>query len=75
LAKANNIPVVIDGSWKLDLKQYCLGLIMPFVPQFLSAQLQQRHGCLCIFHEPAFPIAITHGEEPIQYLCDGTTSA
>jgi len=40
VAKANNIPVVIDGgSWKADLKQYCLGLIMPFVPRFLSAQL------------------------------------
>jgi len=77
VAKANNIPVVIDGgSWK-DLKQYCLGLIMPFVPRIsIRPVVTAPRMSLPIFHELAFPTSRSPtGKNRFNTFCDGTTSA
>lgn len=78
LAKAKNIPVVIDGgSWKPGFEQ-----VLPFVDYAV---------CSANFHPPACKstaavfdyltaagiphIAITHGEAPIQYLTYGKSGS
>ncbi|MFB2968479.1 sugar kinase [Aerosakkonema sp. BLCC-F183] len=74
LAKANKIPVVIDGgSWKAGFDE-----ILPFVDYAICSANFYPPGCqneqeiisyfssLGISH-----IAITHGEEAIQYFCQG----
>jgi len=75
VAKANNIPVIIDGgSWKPGFETVLPWANYAICSEFLS-QLQQRHGCLCLsFSSRHFHIAITR-EEPIQYLSHGKTSA
>jgi len=44
------------AAGRLDLKQYCLGLIMPFVPRIsIRPVATAPRMSLPIFHEPAFP--------------------
>ncbi|MDZ7955730.1 sugar kinase [Nostoc sp. DedQUE09] len=71
MAKTNNIPVVIDGgSWKRGFEQ-----ILPFVDYAICSANFYPPNCqtgedvfsyLSGFHIPH--IAITHGQEPIEYL-------
>ncbi|RCJ22157.1 ribokinase [Nostoc sp. ATCC 43529] len=76
MAKAQNIPVIIDGgSWKPGFEQ-----ILPFVDYAICSA--NFHPPNCETSEEAFAylskfniphIAITHGEQPIQYLsCNKT---
>lgn len=78
VAKANNIPVVIDGgSWKPGFET-----VLPWVDYAICSANFYPPGCnsatdvFAYLSRAGIPyIAITNGEEPIQYLCDGTTSA
>ncbi|WP_341527532.1 sugar kinase [Nostoc sp. UHCC 0302] len=76
MAKAKNIPVIIDGgSWKTGFEQ-----VLPFVdyavcsanfyPPFCRTE-QEVFAYLNAFKIPH--IAITHGEKPIEYLSDSKT--
>jgi sugar/nucleoside kinase (ribokinase family) len=70
LAKAKNIPVVIDaGSWKPGLEK-----ILPFVDfAICSANFHPPSGAdtfVYLSHIGIPHIAITHGEKPIQYLTE-----
>jgi sugar/nucleoside kinase (ribokinase family) len=74
-AKANNIPVVIDGgSWKPGFDQ-----LLPFVDYAICSA--NFHPPSCQTQEQVFTylskfgiphIAITHGEKPIKYLIQET---
>lgn len=74
MAKANNIPVVIDGgSWKPGLET-----VLPFVDYVICSANFYPPSCSSASEVFAYLskfgipyIAITHGEEPIQYLCHG----
>ena len=71
LAKAENIPVVIDGgSWKPGFDQ-----LLPFVDyaicsaNFYPPDCQNSQEVFAYLNQMGIPhIAITHGEKPIQYL-------
>jgi sugar/nucleoside kinase (ribokinase family) len=76
MAKAKNIPVIIDGgSWKTGFEQ-----VLPFVdyavcsanfhPPFCHTE-QEVFAYLDAFKIPH--IAITHGDKPIAYLSSGKT--
>ncbi len=74
LAKASNIPVVIDGgSWKPGFEK-----VLPFVDYAICSANFYPPNChttdevftyLSQFSIPY--IAITQGEKPIQFLCEG----
>lgn len=72
-AKAKNIPVVVDGgSWKQGFEN-----ILPFVDYAICSANFHPPGCnnskQVFDYLSAFGIshtAITHGEQPIQYLSD-----
>ncbi|BAY25547.1 PfkB protein [Calothrix sp. NIES-2100] len=74
MAKAKNIPIAIDGgSWKAGFEE-----ILPFVDYAICSNNFYPPGCdtaaevfayLSAFHIPH--IAITHGEQPIEYLSCG----
>ncbi|MER3491846.1 MAG: ribokinase [Mastigocladus sp. ERB_26_2] len=74
-AKANNIPVVIDGgSWKPGFDQ-----LLPFVDyaicsaNFQPPNCQTQEQVFTYLSEFGIPhIAITHGEKPIKYLIQET---
>jgi len=74
-AKANNIPVVLDGgSWKPGTEQ-----VLPFVNYAICSANFSPPGChravevFAYLTATGIPhIAITHGEKPIQYLSQGT---
>ncbi|MBD2431659.1 MULTISPECIES: sugar kinase [Fischerella] len=74
-AKANNIPVVIDGgSWKPGFDQ-----LLPFVDyaicsaNFHPPNCQTQEQVFTYLSEFGIPhIAITHGEKPIKYLIQET---
>lgn len=74
LAKSNNIPIVIDGgSWKPGFDQ-----LLPFVDYAICSANFYPPGChsseevFTYLSNIGIPyIAVTHGEKPIQYLCDG----
>ena len=74
LAKANNIPVVIDGgSWKPGFEK-----VLPFVDYAICSANFYPPNCHSIdevfayFSHFGIPyIAITQGEKPIQSLCEG----
>jgi len=76
VAKANNIPVVIDGgSWKAGFET-----VLPWVDyaicsaNFYPPSCNSATDVFAYLSRAGIPhIAITHGEEPI-HLCDGTTS-
>jgi sugar/nucleoside kinase (ribokinase family) len=76
-AKAFNIPVVIDGgSWKPGFER-----VLPFVDyaicsaNFYPPNCNSATDVFAYLSAAGIPhIAITHGQEPIQYLCHGTTS-
>ena len=78
LAKAFNIPVVLDGgSWKPGLER-----VLPFVDyaicsaNFCPPSCNSTAEVFAYLSSVGIPhIAITHGENPIQYLTCGTTSA
>ena len=78
LAKANKIPVIIDGgSWKPGFER-----VLPFVDYAICSANFYPPNCnsatdVCAYLSAAgIPhIAITHGKEPIQYLCDGKSSS
>ncbi len=71
LAKAENIPVVIDGgSWKPGFDR-----LLPFVDyaicsaNFYPPDCQNSEEVFTYLNQMGIPhIAITHGEKPIQYL-------
>ncbi|MGB3638933.1 MAG: sugar kinase [Rivularia sp. (in: cyanobacteria)] len=71
LAKAENIPVVIDGgSWKPGFDK-----LLPFVDyaicsaNFYPPDCQNSEEVFTYLNQMGIPhIAITHGEKPIQYL-------
>ncbi len=71
MAKAKNIPIVIDGgSWKPGFEQ-----LLPFVDyaicsaNFHPPNCQTEEEVFAFLSEFSIPyIAITHGEKPIQYL-------
>ncbi|TFI51056.1 sugar kinase [Mastigocladus laminosus UU774] len=75
IAKANNIPVVVDGgSWKPGFDK-----LLPFVDYAICSA--NFHPPNCQTEEEVFNylrqfgishIAITHGEKPIQYLIQET---
>ncbi|MBD2775036.1 sugar kinase [Iningainema tapete] len=75
MAKAKNIPVVIDGgSWKPGFEQ-----ILPFVDYAICSANFSPPGCqsesevLAYLKDIHIPhIAITHGDKPIQYLTGST---
>lgn len=75
LAKANNIPVVIDGgSWKPGFEK-----VLPFVDYAVCSANFYPPGCnsteqvFAYLSSAGIPhIAITHGENPIQYFWQGT---
>lgn len=77
LAKANNIPVVIDGgSWKPGFES-----VLPFVDyaicsaNFYPPNCNNTSEVFAYLSAAGIPhIAITHGENPIQCLCRGRTS-
>jgi len=77
-AKANNIPVVVDGgSWKPGFEQ-----VLPFVNYAICSANFSPPGCNSTMEVFAYlaasgipHIAITHGEKPIQYLWHGKTGA
>ncbi|EHC09745.1 sugar kinase [Fischerella thermalis] len=74
-AKANNIPVVIDGgSWKPGFDK-----LLPFVDyaicsaNFHPPNCQTQEQVFTYLSEFGIPhIAITHGEQPIKYLIQET---
>jgi sugar/nucleoside kinase (ribokinase family) len=74
LAKANHIPIVIDGgSWKPGFET-----VLPFVDYAICSANFYPPGChnraevFAYLAEMSIPhIAITHGENPIQYLSLG----
>lgn len=74
MAKAKNIPVVIDGgSWKLGLDN-----VLPFVDYALCSAHFYPPNChtedevFAYLSRVGIPyIAITHGEQPIRYLQHG----
>lgn len=74
-AKANNIPVVIDGgSWKPGFDK-----LLPFVDyaicsaNFHPPNCQTQEQVFTYLSEFGIPhIAITHGEQPIKYLTQET---
>ncbi|MFN6572123.1 sugar kinase [Dendronalium sp. ChiSLP03b] len=78
MAKAMNIPVVIDGgSWKLGFEK-----VLPFVDYAVCSANFYPPNCqtekevfayLSAFDIPY--IAITHGEKPIEYLSCGQAGA
>lgn len=76
LAKANNIPVIIDGgSWKPGFEQ-----VLPFVDYAICSANFYPPGCsnseevFNYLQEFGIPhIAITQGEKPIQYLSLGVS--
>jgi len=76
-AKANNIPVVIDGgSWKPGFET-----VLPFVDyaicsaNFYPPSCNSASEVFAYLSAVGIPhIAITQGENPIQCLCQGTTS-
>ncbi|QLE57642.1 sugar kinase [Nostoc sp. TCL26-01] len=71
IAKADNIPVVVDGgSWKPGLEK-----ILPFVDYAICSANFHPPNCdspatvFAYLHNWGIPhIAITHGEQPIEYL-------
>ena len=71
-AKAENIPVVIDGgSWKPGFDK-----LLPFVDyaicsaNFYPPDCYTSEEVFAYLNQMGIPhIAITHGEKPIQYLC------
>ena len=73
LAKAKNIPVVIDGgSWKPGFDR-----LLPFVDyaicsaNFYPPNCQNSQEVFAYLNQIGIPhIAITHGENPIQYLSE-----
>ena len=75
LAKANNIPVVIDGgSWKPGFET-----VLPFVDyavcsaNFYPPNCNSTTEVFAYLSQSGIPhIAITQGEKPIQYLSQGT---
>jgi sugar/nucleoside kinase (ribokinase family) len=77
VAKANNIPVVIDGgSWKPGFET-----VLPWVDyaicsaNFYPPSCNSATDVFAYLSAHGIPhIAITHGEEPIQYLSHGKTS-
>lgn len=77
LAAANNIPVVIDGgSWKPGFET-----VLPFVDyaicsaNFYPPSCNSTSEVFAYLTAAGIPnIAITHGENAIQSLCDGKTS-
>ncbi len=74
LAKASNIPVVIDGgSWKPGFEK-----VLPFVDYAICSANFYPPNCHSIDEVFAYlshfaipHIAITQGEKPIQFLCEG----
>jgi sugar/nucleoside kinase (ribokinase family) len=78
LAKANNIPVVIDGgSWKLGFEK-----VLPFVDYAICSANFYPPNCHNSQEVIAYlwaagirHIAITNGENPIQYLSAGNTGS
>lgn len=76
-ASANDIPVVIDGgSWKPGLET-----VLPFVDYAICAANFYPPKCnstaevFAYLTSAGIPhIAITQGQNPIQYLCQGTTN-
>ncbi|MBH8564321.1 sugar kinase [Nostoc sp. CENA67] len=76
MAKAKNIPVIIDGgSWKTGFEQ-----VLPFVDYAVCSA--NFYPPFCRIEEEVFAylnafkiphIAITHGEKPIAYLSNGQT--
>ncbi|WP_414752065.1 sugar kinase [Anabaena sp. CCY 9910] len=74
MAKASRIPVVIDGgSWKPGFEQ-----ILPFVDyavcsaNFYPPKCSSSGEVFAYLHNLGIPhIAITHGEQPIEYLSYG----
>jgi sugar/nucleoside kinase (ribokinase family) len=77
LAKAKNIPVVIDaGSWKPGFER-----VLPFVDYAICSSNFYPPNCnstaevFAYISQAGIPqIAITQGENPIQYLCNSTIS-
>lgn len=75
LAKANNLPIVIDaGSWKPGFAE-----ILPWVDyavcsaNFYPPNCRTTEEVFAYLSTQGIPyIAITHGENPIQYLNQGT---
>jgi sugar/nucleoside kinase (ribokinase family) len=73
-AKSKNIPVVIDGgSWKPGFEQ-----LLPFVDyaicsaNFSPPECKNEEDVFAYLKQVGIPhIAITHGENPIQYCIDG----
>lgn len=76
LAKANNIPVVLDGgSWKPGFEK-----LLPFVDyaicsaNFYPPNCHQSEEVIAYLSAMGIPhIAITHGEKPIEYLSTGNS--
>ncbi|KYC41679.1 ribokinase [Scytonema hofmannii PCC 7110] len=74
MAKIKNIPVVIDGgSWKPGFEE-----LLPFVDyaicsaNFHPPQCKSEEEVFAYLSQVGIPhIAITHGENPIQYRIDG----
>ncbi|WYL96612.1 MAG: sugar kinase [Gloeotrichia echinulata IR180] len=76
IAKSQNIPIVIDGgSWKPGFEK-----ILPFVDYAICSANFHPPDChtsaevftyLCSFDIPH--IAITHGEQSIEYISEGNT--
>ncbi len=75
-AKAENIPVVIDGgSWKPGFDK-----LLPFVDyaicsaNFYPPNCQNSQEVFAYLNQMGIPhIAITHGEKPIQYLSENSS--
>jgi len=65
--------MVAAGS--LDLKQYCPGLITPFVLRISIPVATAPRMSLPIFQQPAFPTSRSPTGRTIQYLSHGKTSA
>jgi sugar/nucleoside kinase (ribokinase family) len=73
-AKANNIPVVIDGgSWKPGFER-----VLPFVDyaicsaNFFPPNCNSTEDAIAYLSQTGIPyIAITQGEKPIQFLFEG----
>ncbi|MBW4577125.1 MAG: sugar kinase [Aphanothece sp. CMT-3BRIN-NPC111] len=76
LAKANNIPVVLDGgSWKPGFER-----LLPFVDyaicsaNFYPPNCRQSQEVIAYLSAMGIPhIAISHGEKPIEYLSTGNS--
>lgn len=78
MAKAQNIPVVIDGgSWKARFEE-----VLPYVDYAVCSANFYPPGCqnstdvFAYLQQFSIPhIAITHGDKPIEYLTQGKTGA